>query len=102
MPTVPCGLYQKRVRCLDLMELETKRVTKITDVDLGLPCRRLQLIPLWLHARKYIGQGWEYECPLPKWAGEGYIVDALRPGESAPSVVIEEVENISNRKRMRV
>lgn len=23
---------------------------------------------LWLHCKRYSGNGWKYECPLPKWA----------------------------------
>jgi len=60
-----------------------------------------EVIPLWLHAQKYSGQGWEYECPLPDWAEATFRVNALQPGMSAPSVVITSADNM-NRKRMRV
>jgi hypothetical protein len=55
-----------------------------------------------LHAHKYSGEGWEYVCPLPAWAGAAFAVAAAAAaGLQAPAVVMENIDNI-NRKRMRV
>ena len=36
-----------------------------------------ELRPLWLHAARYAGAGWEFECGAPGWAEEAWVPPRL-------------------------
>ena len=40
---------------------------------LARPWRPAELLPLWLHAARYVGPGWAFECPLPRWGESGWV-----------------------------
>ena len=75
----------------------------------------VELIPLWLHAKRYTGDDgvFDAECPDPEWAAEGFCVRSHdQPGIASKTVVNEDAPNALSsdgtmevatcRKRLRV
>jgi len=41
--------------------------------SLARPWRSCELLPLWLHAAQYVGPGWAFACPVPRWGEGGWV-----------------------------